>query len=41
MRHSQADIGKAARLLGYEPSHTIVEGIREAMPWYVGHFRNH
>ncbi len=39
VRHSQADIGKAARLLGYEPSHTIVEGISEAMPWYIDHFR--
>ena len=39
VRHSQADIGKASRLLGYEPSHTIVEGIFEAMPWYIEHFR--
>lgn len=39
VRHSQADIGKAARLLGYVPSHTIVEGISEAMPWYIDHFR--
>ena len=39
VRHSQADIGKASRLLGYEPSHTIVEGISEAMPWYIEHFR--
>jgi UDP-N-acetylglucosamine 4-epimerase len=39
VRHSQADIGKASRLLGYEPSHTIVEGISEAMPWYIDHFR--
>ncbi|WP_253451591.1 NAD-dependent epimerase/dehydratase family protein [Halomonas sp. Y3] len=39
VRHSQADIGKARRLLGYEPSHTIVEGIFEAMPWYIEHFR--
>lgn len=39
VRHSQADIGKASRLLGYEPSRTIVEGISEAMPWYIEHFR--
>ncbi len=39
VRHSQADIGKASRLLGYAPSHTIVEGIGEAMPWYIQHFR--
>jgi UDP-N-acetylglucosamine 4-epimerase len=35
VRHSQADIGKAARLLGYVPSHRLAEGIRAAMPWYV------
>ncbi|MEO6749470.1 MAG: SDR family oxidoreductase [Casimicrobiaceae bacterium] len=36
VRHSQADIGKARRLLGYAPSHGLVEGLHEAMPWYVG-----
>jgi UDP-N-acetylglucosamine 4-epimerase len=35
VRHSQADIGKATRLLGYEPSHPIGDGLAEAMPWYV------
>lgn len=39
VRHSQADIGKANRLLGYAPSHSIVEGISEAMPWYLHYFR--
>ena len=38
VRHSQADIGKAQRLLGYAPSHRINDGIRVAMPWYVGLF---
>ncbi len=33
--HSQADIGKAARLLGYEPSHTIDAGLDAALPWYM------
>ena len=33
--HSQADISKAQRLLGYEPSHKIAEGLDEAMDWYV------
>lgn len=32
--HSQADISKAARLLGYEPSHTIDAGLDAALPWY-------
>lgn len=38
VRHSQADISKAQQLLGYVPSHTIVEGISEAMPWYLSYF---
>ena len=41
VRHSQADIGKAERLLGYAPSHRIEEGLAEAMDWYVGYFRRH
>ena len=35
VRHSQADIGKAQRLLGYSPTHRLAEGVAEAMPWYV------
>jgi len=35
VRHSQADIGKAARLLGYAPTHDIQAGIATAMPWYI------
>ena len=37
VRHSQADIGKAKTLLGYQPTHRIGEGLREAMAWYVAH----
>jgi UDP-N-acetylglucosamine 4-epimerase len=32
--HSQADIGKAGRLLGYEPTHTIGRGLDDALGWY-------
>lgn len=39
VRHSQADIGKAQRLLGFAPSHRIDDGIRVAMPWYVKLFK--
>lgn len=39
VRHSQADIGKAQRLLGYEPTATIREGVELAMPWYIGFLR--
>ena len=33
--HSQADISKAQALLGYDPKYTIVEGLEEALAWYV------
>ncbi|AKU23090.1 SDR family oxidoreductase [Massilia sp. MB5] len=35
VRHSQADIGKARQLLGFNPTHRIGEGLKEAMDWYV------
>lgn len=35
VRHSQADVSKAIKNLGYSPSHRIQEGILEAMPWYL------
>jgi UDP-N-acetylglucosamine 4-epimerase len=34
VRHSQADISKAQRLLGFVPTHRLVEGIAAGMPWY-------
>lgn len=37
VRHSQADVSKACRLLGYEPSHTLKDGLDEALSWYVSH----
>ncbi len=33
--HSQADIGKGRRLLGYEPTHTIDQGLDAALQWYI------
>ena len=38
VRHSQADITKARRLLHYAPSHRLEEGVRASMAWYVSHF---
>ncbi|SHK36902.1 UDP-N-acetylglucosamine 4-epimerase [Marinobacter antarcticus] len=35
VRHSQADISKAASKLGYAPEYRIAEGIAKAMPWYL------
>ena len=31
---SLADIGKAQRLLGYKPTHTLEQGLDEAREWY-------
>ncbi|MEC9483217.1 MAG: SDR family oxidoreductase [Halomonas sp.] len=39
VRHSQADISKAGRLLGYNPTHTVLDGISAAMPWYINYFK--
>jgi len=36
VRHSQADVGKAAALLGYAATHRLADGVAQAMPWYVG-----
>ena len=38
VRHSLADIGKAARLLGYAPTHSLRDGLREAIGWYAADF---
>lgn len=35
VRHSRADIAKAARLLGYAPSHDIRAGLVDAARWYA------
>jgi UDP-N-acetylglucosamine 4-epimerase len=34
VRHSEAHIGKARRLLGYRPTHRIDQGLDEALEWY-------
>ena len=35
VRHSQANIDKAQKLLNYQPKYMISEGMDEAMDWYV------
>ena len=35
VHHSQADISKARKLLGYAPTHDIRRGLSEAMSWYL------
>ena len=36
VRHSLADIGKARRDLGYEPTHRLDQGLAAALDWYRG-----
>jgi len=37
--HSLASVDKARRLLGYEPTHVIREGLQEAVKWYWHNLR--
>src|SRR5699024_10146744 len=39
VRHSQADVTKAARKLGYIPQVDIASGLTLAMPWYLAHLQ--
>jgi UDP-N-acetylglucosamine/UDP-N-acetylgalactosamine 4-epimerase len=38
VRHSQADISKAERLLEYKPEYRIDSGLEESMDWYISFF---
>jgi UDP-N-acetylglucosamine 4-epimerase len=35
VRHSLADVSKAERLLGYVPTHSVKQGLAEAIAWYA------
>ena len=35
IRHSNANISKAKKMLGYIPSHDIYQGMEEAIGWYI------
>lgn len=39
VRHSLADISKAVRLLGYRPTHSLIDGIHIAASWYIDLFK--
>jgi len=41
VRHSQADISKAKRHLGYDPAFDVRGGLAEALPWYEARFAPH
>ena len=34
IKHSNADISKAERLLGYSPDYNFEKGLEEAISWY-------
>lgn len=38
IRHSSGSIDKARRLLGYAPSHTVRDGLADALPWYMAEY---
>ena len=40
VRHSQADISKAAILLGYVPTHDLRRGLDQALRWYIAQLDN-
>jgi len=35
IRHSNADITKIQKLLGYKPTHSLKEGLNESIDWYI------
>ena len=35
IRHSNANIDKMQKLLGYEPTHTLESGLKESIAWYI------
>lgn len=39
IRHSNANIEKATKLLGYNPSHSLEQGLFESIDWYIENLR--
>ena len=35
IRHSNANIDKIQKKLGYEPTHTLEHGLKESISWYI------
>ena len=35
IRHSNANIDKISKLLGYEPTHSLEQGLSESIAWYI------
>ena len=38
VRHTEADISKAQRMIGYAPTQDIAAALKLALPWYLAHF---
>jgi UDP-N-acetylglucosamine 4-epimerase len=41
IRHSLADISKAKTLIDYSPTHHVIEGLSDALPWYIASLKHH
>tara|TARA_B100000242_G_C43047960_1_gene489274 strand:+ start:31 stop:1056 length:1026 start_codon:yes stop_codon:yes gene_type:complete len=39
VRHSQADISKAQKMLGYNPNFNVLDGIKQSIPWYINNIK--
>ncbi len=37
--HSHASIAKAQKILGYNPSHNLQQGLKETVEWYWGNMK--
>jgi UDP-N-acetylglucosamine 4-epimerase len=35
IRHSQADLGKIRSVLGYQPTHSVAQGLDALVPWFA------
>ena len=40
IRHSNANISKAKSFVGYAPTHSIYQGMEEAIEWYIENIGN-
>lgn len=37
IRDSQADLARSSAILGYAPTHSVVQGLDETVPWFLSH----